>query len=42
LKDRLQRHGAELIDPDRPTTMERFFFRDPDGYVFEVVGVERT
>ena len=42
LKERLERHGAELIDPDRPTTMERFFFRDLDGYVFEVVGVERT
>jgi catechol 2,3-dioxygenase-like lactoylglutathione lyase family enzyme len=37
LKDRLRRHGAELIAADRPTSFERFFFRDPNGYVFEVV-----
>jgi hypothetical protein len=37
LKERLVRHGAELIAPDRPTAFERFFFRDPNGYVFEVV-----
>ena len=42
LKERLVRHGAELIAADRPTAFERFFFRSPDGYVFEVVGVERT
>lgn len=37
LKGRLQRAGAELIAPKRPTPFERFFFRTPDGYVFEVV-----
>ena len=37
LKERLTRHGAELIAPERPTAHERFFFRDPNGYVFEVV-----
>lgn len=37
LKARLQQHGAELIAPRRDTPFERFFFRDPDGYVFEVV-----
>jgi catechol 2,3-dioxygenase-like lactoylglutathione lyase family enzyme len=37
LKERLVRHGAELIAPDRPTPFERFFFRDPNGYLFEVV-----
>jgi catechol 2,3-dioxygenase-like lactoylglutathione lyase family enzyme len=44
LKERLKRHGAELIPPDRPTAHERFFFRDPNGYVFEVVeaGAART
>jgi hypothetical protein len=31
-----------LIDPQRPTSFERFFFRDPDGYVFEVVAAERS
>jgi catechol 2,3-dioxygenase-like lactoylglutathione lyase family enzyme len=37
LKQRLVQHGAELIAPIRPTEFERFFFRDPNGYVFEVV-----
>jgi catechol 2,3-dioxygenase-like lactoylglutathione lyase family enzyme len=37
MKERLRRHGAELIDPSRPTPFERFFFRDPNGYVFEIV-----
>ena len=41
LKERLLEHGAELIDPIRPTPFERFFFRDPNGYVFEVVAEER-
>jgi catechol 2,3-dioxygenase-like lactoylglutathione lyase family enzyme len=42
LKDRLRRQGAELIAADRPTPFERFFFRDPNGYVFEVVPEERV
>lgn len=37
LKERLQQHGAELIEPLRETPFERFFFRDPNGYVFEVI-----
>jgi len=41
LQDRLRRHGAEVIAADRPTPFERFFFRDPNGYVFEVVAAER-
>jgi catechol 2,3-dioxygenase-like lactoylglutathione lyase family enzyme len=41
LKERLHQHGAEVIPPDRPTPFERFFFRDPNGYVFEVVEAER-
>jgi catechol 2,3-dioxygenase-like lactoylglutathione lyase family enzyme len=41
LKRRLRAHGATLIDPQRPTPFDRFFFRDPDGYVFEVVAAER-
>ena len=41
-QERLARSTAqELIAPDRPTPFERFFFRDPDGYVFEVVAAER-
>jgi catechol 2,3-dioxygenase-like lactoylglutathione lyase family enzyme len=42
LKERLAKRGAELIDPIRDTPFERFFFRDPNGYVFEVVDADRT
>jgi catechol 2,3-dioxygenase-like lactoylglutathione lyase family enzyme len=35
------RHVATLIDPLRATPFLRFFFRSPDGYVFEVVPAER-
>ena len=41
LKRRLLDHGATLIDPLRPTPFARFFFRDPNGYVFEIVPAER-
>ena len=41
LKERLRQQGAEVIAPLRETPSERFFFRDPDGYAFEVVQ-ERT
>jgi catechol 2,3-dioxygenase-like lactoylglutathione lyase family enzyme len=37
LKKRLTALGAELIAPLRPTPFQRFFFRDPNGYVFEVI-----
>jgi catechol 2,3-dioxygenase-like lactoylglutathione lyase family enzyme len=37
LKDRLRAAGAEVIAAERPTPFERFFFRSPDGYMFEVV-----
>lgn len=37
LKERLQALGATLIEPLRETPFNRFFFRDPNGYVFEVV-----
>jgi catechol 2,3-dioxygenase-like lactoylglutathione lyase family enzyme len=37
LQERLRARGATLIDPLRETPFQRFFFRDPDGYVFEVV-----
>jgi catechol 2,3-dioxygenase-like lactoylglutathione lyase family enzyme len=37
LKERLREHGAELIAPDRATPFTRFFFRDPNGYLFEVI-----
>jgi catechol 2,3-dioxygenase-like lactoylglutathione lyase family enzyme len=41
LKERLKQHGAEIIAADRPTPFERFFFRDPNGYMFEVVDAGR-
>jgi catechol 2,3-dioxygenase-like lactoylglutathione lyase family enzyme len=41
LKRRLSAHGATLIDAQRPTPFARFFFRNTDGYVFEVVAAER-
>jgi catechol 2,3-dioxygenase-like lactoylglutathione lyase family enzyme len=37
LKERLLSHGAALVEPLRQTPFERFFFRDPNGYMFEVV-----
>ena len=42
LKDRLIAHGAEVIEPLRETPFDRFFFRDPNGYLFEVVEEDRA
>ncbi|HEX4132294.1 MAG TPA: VOC family protein [Pirellulales bacterium] len=42
LKDRLRQQGAEIIAADRATPFERFFFRDPNGYVFEVIETRRA
>jgi catechol 2,3-dioxygenase-like lactoylglutathione lyase family enzyme len=41
LKERLVAHGAELVAPGRDTPFERFFFRSPDGYVFEIIEAEK-
>jgi catechol 2,3-dioxygenase-like lactoylglutathione lyase family enzyme len=42
LKQRLQEHGAELIEPLRATPFARIFFREPvNGYVFEVIDQDR-
>jgi len=40
LKARLEARGAALIEPLRETPFSRFFFRDPNGYVFEVIEAE--
>jgi len=40
LKRRLIAEGAKLFDPIRPTPFERFFFKDPNGYMFEVIAKE--
>lgn len=41
LQARLVAHGASLIAPLRVTPFARFFFRAPDGYVFEIVAADR-
>ena len=41
LKARIIEHGGTLIDPIRPTPFERFFFKDPNGYMFEVIAAEQ-
>lgn len=37
LRERLAQAGAEVIEATRPTPFARFFFRDPNGYIFEVI-----
>lgn len=37
LQQRLVEHGATLIEAIRPTPFARFFFRDPNGYYFEII-----
>ena len=37
LRQRLIDNGAEMIPPIRETPFPRFFFRDPNGYVIEVI-----
>ena len=37
LKQQLERLGAHVFAPERPSRVARFFFREPvNGYVFEV------
>jgi predicted enzyme related to lactoylglutathione lyase len=42
MKERLREHGAEVFEAMRATPFDRFFFRDLDGYVFEVLETERV
>ena len=42
IKARLARLGVEVMDAERPTPFERFFFRDPNGYIFEVVEADHA
>ena len=37
LKQRIIDAGGELVEAIRETPFERFFFRDPNGYMFEVI-----
>ena len=41
LKQRITARGGELIEPLRETPFERFFFRDFNGYVIEVIDSNR-
>lgn len=42
LQQRLVSRGATLIEAQRPTPFARFFFRDPNGYVFEVLEADHA
>ena len=42
LRRRLPEHGAVVIEPQRETPFARFFFRDPNGYVFEVIEADHA
>ena len=42
LKQRLAARGVATIEPERATPFARFFFRDPNGYLFEVIEEERV
>jgi catechol 2,3-dioxygenase-like lactoylglutathione lyase family enzyme len=42
IRQRLAAHRITPIEPLRETPFERFFFRDPNGYLFEVLGEERA
>ena len=42
LKARLAARGTPVIEPLRETPFDRFFFRDPNGYLFEVLEEERA
>ncbi|MGY8771131.1 MAG: VOC family protein [Pirellulales bacterium] len=37
IRERLKERNVEVIPPLRPTPFERFFFKDPNGYMFEVI-----
>jgi catechol 2,3-dioxygenase-like lactoylglutathione lyase family enzyme len=42
IRQRLTDHGAELIEALRPTPFQRFFFREPNGYVFEIIEADHV
>src|SRR5262245_12602133 len=42
LKERLRARGATPVAPEREPQAERFFFRDPNGYLIEVVKEPRS
>ena len=41
IRERLAKLGVEVIPPIRPTPFERFFFYDPNGYMFEMIDQDK-
>ena len=41
IRQRLQQRNCPTIDPIRPTPHERFFFREPAGYMIEVINSDQ-
>lgn len=41
IRERLTERNVEIIPPIRPTPFERYFFQDPNGYMFEVIDQNR-
>lgn len=35
--ERIKSNGGQLVDPIRETPFRRIFFRDPNGYLFELI-----
>ena len=40
LMERVRQNGGEIVEPIRETPFRRLFFRDPNGYVFELISQE--
>ncbi|GAA4428363.1 VOC family protein [Bremerella cremea] len=41
IRQRLEELSVSIIPPIRPTPFERFFFYDPNGYMFEVIDQDK-
>lgn len=41
IRQRLSEQGIPIIPPIRPTPFPRFFFRDPIGYMWELINQDR-
>ncbi|MBI1247839.1 hypothetical protein GC197_08310 [bacterium] len=41
IRQRLEELNVEVIPAIRPTPFERFFFTDPNGYMFEVIDQDK-
>ncbi len=41
IRERLTNRNVEVIPPIRPTPFARFFFQDPNGYMFEIIDQDK-